>query len=161
MMKAKTDYSFGTEVTMLNKLNISPQRQILIVYVVLVIVTLAVFWQVNQYGFINFDDTGYVTENSHIQSGISLDGFRWAFSTKYADLWNPLVWLSFMFDYQLHGLNPGGYHLTNRYPACNERSVTFLAFQPHDRSDLAQRFCRGSFCVAPASCGIGRLDSRA
>ena len=32
---------------------------------------------------------------------------------EYADLWNPLVWLSFMFDYQLHGLNAGGYHLTN------------------------------------------------
>jgi hypothetical protein len=68
---------------------------------------------VNQYDFINFDDNVYVTENSHIQSGITLDGFRWAFSTRYADLWNPLVWLSFMFDYQLHGLNAGGYHLTN------------------------------------------------
>jgi tetratricopeptide (TPR) repeat protein len=29
------------------------------------------------------------------------------------DLWHPLVWLSFMFDYQLHGLNAGGYHVTN------------------------------------------------
>ena len=28
-------------------------------------------------------------------------------------LWHPLIWLSFMFDYQLHGLNAGGYHLTN------------------------------------------------
>ena len=67
----------------------------------------------NQYDFINFDDHVYITENSHIQSGITLDGFRWAFSTKYFGLWNPLVWLSFMFDYQLHGLNAGGYHLTN------------------------------------------------
>ena len=98
---------------MLNKINISPDRQKLIVYLVLTVVTLAVFWQVNQYDFINFDDNAYVTENSHIQSGITLDGFRWAFSTRYADLWNPLVWLSFMFDYQLHGLNAGGYHLTN------------------------------------------------
>ncbi len=98
---------------MLNKINISPGGQKLIVYIVLTVVTLAVFWQVNQYDFINFDDPVYVTENSHIQSGITLDGFRWAFSTRYADLWNPLVWLSFMFDYQLHGLNAGGYHLTN------------------------------------------------
>jgi tetratricopeptide (TPR) repeat protein len=98
---------------MLNKLNISPQRQILIVYVVLVIVTLAVFWQVKQFNFINYDDGVYVTHNSHIQSGITLDGIRWAFSTRYVSLWNPLVWLSLMFDYQLHGLNAGGYHLTN------------------------------------------------
>jgi hypothetical protein len=74
---------------------------------------LAVFWQVNQYDFINYDDNAYVTENSFIQSGITLDGFRWAFSTRYYYLWNPLVWLSLMFDYQLHGLNAGGYHLTN------------------------------------------------
>ena len=55
----------------------------------------------------------YVTNNSVIQSGITLDGFRWAFSTKYYGLWNPLVWLSFMFDYHLHGLNAGSYHPTN------------------------------------------------
>ncbi|MCX5849423.1 MAG: tetratricopeptide repeat protein [Deltaproteobacteria bacterium] len=98
---------------MLNKLNISQSKQKLIVYIVLTIVTFAVFWQVNQYNFINIDDNLYVTQNSHIQSGITLDGFRWAFCTRYADLWNPLVWLSFMFDYQLFGLNAGGYHVTN------------------------------------------------
>jgi hypothetical protein len=98
---------------MLNKINISPDRQKLIVYLVLTVVTLAVFWQVHQYDFINFDDNMYVIENSHIQSGITLGEFRWAFSTKYLGLWNPLVWLSLMLDYQLHGLNAGGYHLTN------------------------------------------------
>ncbi len=98
---------------MLNEINIRPDRQKLIVYLVLTAITLAVFWQVNQYNFISFDDPGYVTNNSHIQSGITLDGFRWAFSTTYLGLWNPLVWLSLMFDYQLHGLNAGGYHLTN------------------------------------------------
>ena len=41
---------------MLNKINISPDRQKLIVYLVLTVVTLAVFWQVNQYDFVNFDD---------------------------------------------------------------------------------------------------------
>ena len=98
---------------MLNKTNISSKEQILSIYIVLAVVTLAVFWQVNQYDFV-FDDVVYVTENSHIQSGITPDGFRWAFSTKDTGLWNPLVWLSFMADYQLFGLNAGGYHQTNR-----------------------------------------------
>jgi tetratricopeptide (TPR) repeat protein len=97
----------------LNKLNISPLKQKLIVYIALAVVTFAVYWQVNQYGFVNFDDDIYVTQNSDIRSGITPDGFHWAFSTRYADLWNPLIWLSFMFDYQLYGLNAGGYHLTN------------------------------------------------
>ncbi|MGD0280454.1 MAG: hypothetical protein ABSC11_14300, partial [Smithella sp.] len=98
---------------MLNKIEISPQRQKLIVYIVLTIITLAVYWQVNQYAFVNLDDYGYVTENNHIQSKITLEGVHWAFTTRYTNLWNPLVWLSFMFDYQLHGLNAGGYHITN------------------------------------------------
>ena len=97
---------------MYNKINISPQKQKLLIYIILTIVTLAVFLQVNQYDFV-FDDIIYVTENSHIKSGITLEGLGWAFSTAYADLWHPLVWLSFMFDYQLYGLNPGGYHFTN------------------------------------------------
>ena len=97
---------------MFNKINISSQRQKLIVYVILTLAALAVYRQVHQYSFINFDDIGYVTQYSNIQSGIT-NGFLWAFGTRYADLWNPLVWLSFMFDYQLYGLNAGGYHVTN------------------------------------------------
>ena len=99
-------------ITMLNNINISSPKHILMIYVVLAAITLAVFWQVNQYGFV-FDDVVYVTGNSHIKSGITLDGFRWAFSTRYADLWNPLLWLSFLADYHLFGLNAGGYHFTN------------------------------------------------
>ncbi len=102
---------------MLNKLNVSSRKQNrkqkLIVYIALTVVTLAVFWQVNHYDFVNFDDNLYVTENSAVQTGITLAGFRWAFSTTYYGGWNPPIWLSYMFDYQLHGLNAGGYHLTN------------------------------------------------
>ena len=99
---------------MLNMININPKKQILIVYIVLTVVTLAVFWQVNRYDFVNYDDGVYVTANSHIQTGITLNGFRWAFSTIDADyLWHPLIWLSFMLDYRIYGLNAGGYHLTN------------------------------------------------
>ena len=79
----------------------------------MILATLAVFWQVNQCDFINIDDEVYVTENLHVRSGITLDGFRWAFSTTYAEFWHPLTWLSLMLDYQLYGLNAGGYHLTN------------------------------------------------
>jgi len=98
---------------MLNKVNISSKEQILIVYVVLAAITLAVFWQVSQYDFIKLDDNIYVTNNFRIKSGISLEGIRWAFSTTYAQFWHPLTWLSLMFDYQLFGLNAGGYHMTN------------------------------------------------
>jgi protein O-mannosyl-transferase len=98
---------------MSNKINATSPKQIFIVCIILTLATLAVFWQVNHYYFISLDDYVYVKDNSHIQSGINVDGIRWAFSTTYAEFWHPLTWLSLMFDYQLHGLNPGGYHLTN------------------------------------------------
>ena len=98
---------------MSNKITISSGKQILIIYLVLIFVTFAVFRQVNKYDFVNIDDSVYVTENSHIQSGITLNGFRWAFSTTYAEFWHPLTWLSLMFDYHIYGLIAGGYHLTN------------------------------------------------
>jgi len=94
-------------------MNISSQKQKLIVYAVLTVAIIAVFWQVNNFDFVNLDDSIYVTENSHIRSGLTPDGISWAFTTRYFFLWHPLVWLSFMFDHQIHGLDPGGYHLTN------------------------------------------------
>jgi tetratricopeptide (TPR) repeat protein len=98
---------------MFNKINISSSRQKLIIYVVLVFVTLAVFWQVNQFDFINMDDDVYLTGNLNIHSGFTLERFKWAFSTTYAEFWHPLTWLSLMLDYHLYAFNAGGYHLTN------------------------------------------------
>jgi len=99
-----------------DKINTSPKIKILLVYAVLTVVTLAVYGQVHQFNFVNFDDNVYVTENHHIQSGITRDSVRWAFNEhgrNYAGLWTPLLWLSFMLDYEFYGLNAGGYHLTN------------------------------------------------
>jgi len=92
---------------------ISPERKILIIYIFLIVTTFAVFWQVNQYDFIHFDDNVYVRQNPQIQTGFTTESVRWAFTTKYFGLWNPLVWLSYMADYQFFGLKAGGYHLTN------------------------------------------------
>lgn len=98
---------------MLNKINISLGKQKLIIYIFLIVTTLAVFWQVNQYNFINIDDNIYVTENTHVKSGITSENIKWAFSTTYAEFWHPLTWLSLMLDYHFYGLNAGGYHLTS------------------------------------------------
>jgi protein O-mannosyl-transferase len=100
-------------MAILNKININPQKQKLIIYIFLIVVTFAVFYQVKTFGFINVDDQSAFIGNSHVQSGITLDGIYWAFSTSYTNIWHPLTYLSYMFDYQLYGLNAGGYHITN------------------------------------------------
>ena len=96
---------------MMTRINF-PNR-ILIIYIALVAITLAVFLQVHQHNFINLDDHVYVVGNNEIQSGITIKGVLWAFTTSHAHMWHPLTWLSLMLDYQLFGLNAGGYHFTN------------------------------------------------
>jgi tetratricopeptide (TPR) repeat protein len=63
--------------------------------------------------FVNYDDPDYVTENEHVQRGLSWEGARWAFSTTEASNWHPLTWLSHMADCQMFGLHSWGHHLTS------------------------------------------------
>src|SRR5208337_4566358 len=134
---------------MLNKVNINPRKQKLIVYIALTVVTLAVFWQVNHYGFINLDDPVYIMENNHIQSGITLAGIRWAFSSTYAEFWHPLTWLSLMLDYQLHGLKAGGYHLTNLILHILSTLLLFWLFNRMTGAIWRSAFVAALFAVHP------------
>jgi Flp pilus assembly protein TadD len=72
-----------------------------------------VFGQTVNYEFTNFDDHVYVYENSHITHDPPAQGILWAFTSKDADNWHPLTWLSHILDYQLYGLWAGGHHLTS------------------------------------------------
>jgi protein O-mannosyl-transferase len=85
----------------------------LLVCLLLLAATLAVYSQVRQYGFVNFDDPYYVVNNSHVQAGLTAGGVAWAFTTFDTANWFPLTWLSHMADYQLFGLDSGWHHLSN------------------------------------------------
>jgi tetratricopeptide (TPR) repeat protein len=85
----------------------------LLICLILSLVTFASYWQVKNNALIDFDDPLYVTENKGIQSGFTIESFKWAFITNQAYNWHPLTWLSLMLDYRLFGLGPAGYHLTN------------------------------------------------
>jgi len=91
----------------------STKMRFLMICIVLTIAILIAFWQVTQCDFTNYDDPAYITENDHIQNGLTMAGIRWAFTTDYAENWHPLTWLSHMLDVQLFGLRPRWHHLTN------------------------------------------------
>ncbi len=88
-------------------------RAELLICLLLVMVTFAVYWQVRNFRFVNYDDTQYVTENQYVRAGLNLDNIIWAFSSNHAANWHPLTWLSHMLDMQLYGLNSGAHHQTN------------------------------------------------
>jgi Tfp pilus assembly protein PilF len=75
--------------------------------------TFAAFGQVVDFGFVNFDDDGYVTENPHIPPGLTRSNIWWALTTTSGINWHPLTWFSYQVDYQLYGLQAWGFHLTN------------------------------------------------
>jgi tetratricopeptide (TPR) repeat protein len=79
----------------------------------LVLGTLALYWPVTGYPFINFDDPEYIYENPVTQAGLTWHGFIWAFDGIHVGNWHPASWLSHMIDCQLFGLNAGGHHLVN------------------------------------------------
>jgi len=84
-----------------------------LIYVMLGLVTLAIYWPITRAAFINYDDNMYILENAHVQSGLNWKGVTWAFTTGYAANWHPLTWISHEFDCQLYGLDAGKHHLTS------------------------------------------------
>jgi Tfp pilus assembly protein PilF len=84
-----------------------------LIYLLLVIATLAVYWQVRNHEFVNLDDEVYIVHNFHIQEGLTFDSFAWAFTSIHAANWHPLTWLSHMLDVQLYGVKAGRHHMTS------------------------------------------------
>lgn len=79
----------------------------------LVLATVALYFPVHGHPFINYDDPPYVTENPHIQTGLDLDTAKWAFTHSYSHNWHPLTWISHAVDIEMFGLDPAGHHDVN------------------------------------------------
>lgn len=75
--------------------------------------TAALYWPAIHFDFINYDDPLYVTENPHVQAGLSWGSVKWAFSSIVCSNWHPLTVLSHMADCQIFGLQPWEPHLLN------------------------------------------------
>ena len=89
------------------------RRRIVLACVGLVIGVLVVYAPVRGFGFIDYDDPDYVTSNSHVTRGLSVEGLRWAFAESHAANWHPLTWLSHMLDVELFGVRAGAMLLVN------------------------------------------------
>ena len=84
-----------------------------LVAALLALVTMALYWPVTGYDFVNFDDSDYVAANPHILNGLTWESARWALTSLDVGLWHPLTWISHMLDCQWFGLRPGWHHLTS------------------------------------------------
>ncbi|MGO9647604.1 MAG: tetratricopeptide repeat protein [Terriglobales bacterium] len=91
----------------------SPEKRNLVLGLLLVVATLALYNPVIHHPFVNFDDDRYVTDNIHVRAGLHWETVKWAFTTFDEANWHPLTWLSHALDCQLFGQNPAGHHYIN------------------------------------------------
>ena len=77
--------------------------------------TFFIYSQVQDHEFISFDDNLYITNNLIVQTGLTSENFKWAFTTSYPPYWHPMTWLSHLIDYQLYGSHAKGHFQTNLF----------------------------------------------
>jgi tetratricopeptide (TPR) repeat protein len=95
----------------------------------LLFLTLAIYWPVLRFDFVNYDDDKYVTANPHVLAGLTKQSVAWAFQTTDANFWHPITWLSHALDCQLYGTKPAGHHLTNLGLHLANTLLLFLLFK--------------------------------
>lgn len=91
----------------------SPEKRNVVLCLLLVVATLALYNPVNRHPFVNYDDDRYVTENLHVHDGLTWDTIAWAFTATEQGNWHPLTWLSHALDWQLFHRNATGHHFTS------------------------------------------------
>jgi hypothetical protein len=89
------------------------KRKEIVLALILVVATWAVYWPVKDHEFVNLDDPETITENRVVQKGLTAEGILWALTTSFRTYWHPLTWLSIMADVELFGSDPGRHHLSN------------------------------------------------
>ena len=117
--------------------------------VALVLATLIAFEPVRNNGFVNYDDDGYVTNNSHVKGGITGKSVIWAFTAYHESNWHPLTWLSHMLDCQLFGLNPLWHHMTNLLFHIVNTLLLFLILKKMTGAIWCSGFVAAAFALHP------------
>ena len=115
----------------------------------LVAVTLVVYWPVMSCDFVNYDDPDYFSSNTHVQSGLTSDNVVWAFCTGYAGNWHPLTWLSLMLDRELSGPGPAGPHVTNLLFHLANTVLLFLLLRRLTAATWRSAFVAALFALHP------------
>lgn len=122
-----------------------------LIFLSLLIIVL--YWRVHGYDFVSLDDS-FIYANPHLMNGLSIKNIFWAFSNYTTTLWIPATWISFFLDYEIYGMNPGGYHVTNVIlHICNTIIIFVILYQ------ITQKRWQSFFVAALFSCHPIHVES--
>ena len=119
------------------------------VCLILAVATIAVYWQVHDYDFVNYDDQNYVYENRHIKTGLTVENIVWAFTSSHAANWHPLTSMAHMLDCELFGLNPGAHHLVSLFFHVVNTLLMFWVFKRMTGAFWRSAFVAALFALHP------------
>jgi protein O-mannosyl-transferase len=92
---------------------LTPRAHPYVFALLLIVLSIGLYYPVKTHPFVNYDDNVYVTENTHVQNGLTWDTVSWAFVSYDAGNWHPVTWLSHALDYQIYDQDPAGHHQTS------------------------------------------------
>jgi len=124
-------------------------QEAVILALILVAVTLVVYWPVQSFDFVNFDDPIYVTRNPAVQNGVTWDGILWAFSAFHAANWHPLTWISHMIDFSLYQFRAGGHHWSSLQIHLLNTLLLFFVFRRMTGSSNCSAVVAMLFAIHP------------
>jgi len=125
------------------------QRRDLLLCLLLIAATIAVFGQVYNQEFLNYDDQIYVYENPAVGAGLNAANLRWAFCSPHIGHYHPLTWLSYMLDVSLFGLRPGPMKLTSLLLHLLNTALLFLAWKRMTGAPWRSAMVAALFAVHP------------
>ncbi|HEY6139882.1 MAG TPA: tetratricopeptide repeat protein [Thermoanaerobaculia bacterium] len=111
----------------------------------LVALVAIVFAQVWKHEFLNYDDPQFVFFNEAVRNA----DFKWAF-TSTSLTWLPLTWISYMIDFRIFGLQPGGYLIMNVLYHALATCFLFAALRRMTAATWPSAFVAAVFAIHPA-----------
>lgn len=110
---------------------------------------LAVYSGVDAFGFVNWDDPLYITENAVVKTGLSWHTIWWAVATARSPYWHPLTWWSHLTDVSLFGVDPGMFHVVNALLHTGTSVLLFVALHRLTRAKWPSAVVALLFAVHP------------
>jgi tetratricopeptide (TPR) repeat protein len=123
--------------------------QHLAIWLGLVLSVFAVYAQVGQFDFVNFDDGPYAYENTAVRDGLTVPGIKAAITGVVSSNWHPATMLSLMLDSQLFGPDSGVHHLVNVVIHAMSSVLLFVLLRRATQRRWASAFVAFIFALHP------------
>ena len=115
----------------------------------LAVATVVAYVKTFHNGFVDLDDTAYITQNPHLHSGLSWNAARWAATTYYASNWHPLTWISHGADISVFHFNATGHHSVSLMLHVANAILLFALLYMATKREWASLFVAAAFALHP------------